>query len=119
MKKINLQQKLGLFDETWTPKIIGALNGQEVKIAKLDGDFVWHAHEDEDELFLVLEGSLVMKFADRDVKLEVGEMLIVPRGVEHMPVAAPGTSVLLFEPESTAHTGKVVSERTVNDQKWI
>lgn len=119
MKKINLQHKLALFDETWTPKIIGALNGQEVKIAKLEGDFVWHAHEDEDELFLVLEGSLVMKFADRDVKLEVGDMLIVPRGVEHMPVAEPGTSVLLFEPEGTAHTGDVVSERTVNDQKWI
>lgn len=119
MKKVNLQEKLSLFQETWTPKIIGALNGQEVKIAKLDGDFVWHAHEDEDELFLVLEGSLVMKFADRDVKLGVGEMLIVPRGVEHMPVAEPGTSVLLFEPANTAHTGKVVSERTVNDQKWI
>lgn len=119
MEKINLQQKLGLFAETWTPKIIGALNGQEVKVAKLEGDFVWHAHEEEDELFLVLEGSLVMKFPDHDVKLDVGEMLIVPRGVEHMPVAAPGTSVLLFEPAGTAHTGEVVSERTVNNQEWI
>lgn len=119
MDKVNLLQKLSLFEEKWTPKIIGALNGQEVKIAKIEGDFVWHTHAEEDELFLVLEGSLVMKFRDRKVELGVGEMIIVPRGVEHMPVATEGASLLLFEPAGTAHTGDVVSERTVTDQKWI
>lgn len=119
MEKINLLEKLGLFEEKWTPKIIGALNGQEIKLAKIKGDFVWHAHAAEDELFLVLEGSLVMKFRDHDVALRVGEMLIVPRGVEHMPYAPEGASVLLFEPAGTGHTGDVVSERTVLDQEWI
>ena len=119
MNKINLQEKLGLFQETWTPKIIGALNGQQVKLARLEGEFVWHSHEHEDELFLVLEGSLTMQFRDREVQLGPGEMLIVPRGVEHNPVAPQGASVLLFEPEATAHTGEVEHERTVTDQEWI
>ncbi len=119
MDNINLLQKLSLFEDKWTPKIIGALNGQQVKLAKIEGDFVWHSHADEDELFLVLEGSLVMKFRDREVKLSVGEMIIVPRGVEHMPVSDGGASLLLFEPAGTAHTGDVVCDRTVNDQDWI
>ncbi len=116
---IRLSDKLATFDEHWTPKIIGALNGQEVKLAKLKGEFVWHSHENEDEMFLVLEGSLTMKFRDHEVELQTGEMLIVPRGVEHNPVSPNGASVLLFEPEATAHTGKVVDERTVTDQEWI
>lgn len=120
MNKVNLKQKLDLFQQTWTPKIIGALNGQEIKLAKLKGEFVWHAHDEEDELFLLLEGALTMRFRDRDdVTLEVGEMLIVPRGVEHLPVAPDGASVLLLEPAGTAHTGKTISERTVVDQEWI
>jgi mannose-6-phosphate isomerase-like protein (cupin superfamily) len=90
-----------------------------VKLAKLEGEFVWHAHEEEDELFLVLEGSLTMRFRDREEQLEVGQMLIVPRGVEHQPYAPDGASVLLFEPSGTPHTGKVVSDLTVHDQDWI
>ncbi|MFT7484276.1 MAG: mannose-6-phosphate isomerase-like protein (cupin superfamily) [Candidatus Paceibacteria bacterium] len=119
MKKINLPEKLALFDETWSPKIIGALNGQEVKLARLKGEFVWHSHAEEDELFLVLEGELTMQFRDREVHLSQGDMLIVPRGVEHNPVAPTGASVMLFEPATTAHTGEVVHERTVTDKNWI
>ena len=119
MDKVSLAGKLALFDETWTPKLIGALNGQLVKLAKLEGELMWHSHADEDELFLVLEGSLTIQLRDRDVQLEKGEMFIVPRGVEHNPVAREGASVLLFEPESTKHTGDVVTERTVTDQAWI
>ena len=119
MKTIDLQQKLSLFDAKWTPKIIGALNGQEVKLAKLEGEFVWHDHADEDEMFLVLEGVLIMRFRDREERLEAGQMLIVPRGVEHQPYAPEGASVLLFEPAGTAHTGDVVSDRTVSEQDWI
>lgn len=116
---INLSEKLGLFEETWTPKIIGELNGQQVKLAKLDGEFMWHAHADEDEMFLVLEGSLTLQMRDREVTLKPGELYIVPRGVEHNPVAEPGTSVLLFEPAQTKHTGKHMTERTVVDQQQI
>lgn len=120
MDKVNLKQKLALFEQTWTPKIVGALNGQEVKLAKLEGEFLWHAHDEEDEMFLLLEGSLTMCFRDRaDVILEVGEMLIVPRGVEHLPMAPHGASVLLIEPAGTGHTGSTVSDRTVVDQEWI
>jgi mannose-6-phosphate isomerase-like protein (cupin superfamily) len=117
--KVNLEQKLSMFNATWTPKIIGELNGQMVKLAKLQGDLAWHAHEDEDELFLVLEGSLTIEFRDGEVHLEKGEMYIVPRGVEHNPVTKDGASVLLFEPASTKHTGDLVIERTVTDQEWI
>lgn len=119
-----LADKLDLFSETWTPKIVAALNGQLVKLAHLEGPFVWHAHEAEDELFLVLRGRLRIEMrggeeGDRAVELGEGEMVVVPRGVEHRPVALPTASVLLFEPASTAHTGAVVSERTVTDLDWI
>jgi mannose-6-phosphate isomerase-like protein (cupin superfamily) len=122
--KINLASKLGLFNETWTPKIIGELNGQQVKLAKLEGELTWHAHADEDELFLVLEGSLVIQLRDQhghqsEVSLEQGDMFIVPKGVEHNPVASEGASVLLFEPASTKHTGDLIIDRTVTDQEWI
>jgi len=122
--KINIASKLGLFDETWTPKIIGQLNGQLVKLAKLEGELTWHAHADEDELFLVLEGNLVIQLRDRlgrqsEVSLNQGDLYIVPRGVEHNPVASEGASVLLFEPASTKHTGDLVIDRTVTDQEWI
>jgi mannose-6-phosphate isomerase-like protein (cupin superfamily) len=116
---VNLNEKLAMFSETWTPKIIGELNGQQVKLAKLDGELMWHAHADEDELFLVLEGSLTLQMRDREVTLKPGEMYIVPRGVEHNPVAEPGTSVLLFEPAQTKHTGVHITERTVIDQDRI
>lgn len=113
MEKVNLSQKFALFDEVWSPKLVGELNGQQVKLAKLKGEFVWHHHDVEDELFLVVEGRLVIKLRDGDVALEAGEFLIVPSGVEHKPVAEEEAHVLLFEPRGTVNTGNVQSERTV------
>ncbi len=112
MEKVNLGQKFGLFSEHWSPKIVGELNGQQVKVVKLLGEFVWHQHEVEDEMFLVVKGSLTIRFRDGDVRLEAGEFLIIPHGVEHQPVAPDEVEVLLFEPASTLNTGNVVSERT-------
>lgn len=117
--KINIKEKLSLFSAHWTPKIIGELNGQYVKLAKLKGEMVWHDHAEEDELFLVIKGSLTLRFRDREVTLHEGEMYIVPKGVEHLPIAEEECHVLLFEPKSTAHTGKVESEMTVKDLEWI
>ena len=113
MNKINLREKFSLFDTQWDPKIVGELNGQYVKLVKIQGEFVWHQHEREDELFLVVDGSFDMHFRDRIVPLAKGEFLIVPRGVEHRPVAEKEAHILLFEPVSTLNTGDVVSERTV------
>ena len=112
-EKIVLADKLAQFSEHWSPRIIGELNGQHVKLAKLKGEFIWHHHAHEDELFLVLHGTLEMHFRDRSVTLGEGEMLIVPRGVEHRPVAADEVSVLLFEPAGTLNTGNAGGERTV------
>ena len=112
MKKINLIQKFSLFDEQWSPKVVGELNDQYVKIAKLQGEFIWHQHEAEDELFMVIKGRLTIKLRDRDVILEEGEFLIVPRGVEHKPVAEGEAHVLMFEPKTTLNTGDVVDGRT-------
>lgn len=112
-EKINLQEKLGLFDERWSPRIVGDVNDVQVKLVKLEGEFVWHRHESEDELFLVLSGRLLMRFRDRDEVLVPGELIIVPRGVEHLPVADGGTAVLLVEPRTTLNTGDVRNERTV------
>jgi len=115
MEKVNLTEKFGLFDEYWSPKIVGELNGQHVKLAKLKGEFIWHHHEVEDELFLVIKGQLVLKLKEKDVVLEEGEFFIVPRGVEHKPVAKEEAHVLLFEPVSTLNTGNVRNERTVEN----
>lgn len=116
MQKVNLNEKFSLFDEHWSPKVIGELNGQHVKIAKIEGEFIWHSHENEDELFYVVQGRLVMKLRDReDVVLEPGDMFIVPRGVEHKPVAEGETHILMFEPASTVNTGNVENERTVKE----
>ena len=104
---VNLAQKFGLFAEAWSPKVVGELNGQQVKLARLRGEFVWHAHEHEDELFLVVAGRFRMEFRDRAVELEAGELLVVPRGVEHRPVAADEVQVLLFEPAGVRNTGDV------------
>ncbi len=112
MTKINLAEKLSRFREHWQPRIVAELNGQHVKLAKLKGEFVWHHHEREDELFLVLRGRLRIQFRDRDVVLDEGECLVVPRGVEHRPVADAEVHVLLFEPASTLNTGNVRNERT-------
>jgi mannose-6-phosphate isomerase-like protein (cupin superfamily) len=119
MDKVNLGAKLALFDEYWSPKIVGELNGQQVKVAKLKGEFIWHHHDVEDELFLVIKGRLVIKLRDRDVTLEAGEFFIVPRGVEHKPVAEEEAHVLLFEPMGTLNTGTVQSERTVKEIESI
>lgn len=113
MDKVNLAEKLALFTSHWEPKIVGELNGQHVKLAKLLGEFVWHHHEHEDELFLVIDGQLSMEFRDRTVSVEPGEFIIVPRGVEHRPVAASEVHILLFEPAGTLNTGNAESELTV------
>lgn len=112
--KVNLREKLRGFSETWTPKIVGELNGQYVKLVKLEGEFVWHHHEHEDELFLVISGALVIHLRDRSVRLEPGEFAIVPRGVAHKPEALPMASVMLFEPVSTLNTGNLRNLRTVD-----
>lgn len=120
MEKVNLLQKFTLFNDLWSPKIVGELNGQYVKLAKLKGEFVWHQHEAEDELFMVIEGTLIIQLRDQDdIVVEQGEFVIIPRGVEHKPVAAEEVHVLLFEPQSTQHTGNVKTERTVEKQDWI
>jgi len=117
--KINIKEKLSLFSDHWSPRIIGELNGQYVKLAKVKGEMVWHSHADEDEMFLILKGSLTLKFRDGEVTINEGEMYIVPKGVEHLPIAEEECQLMLFEPKSTAHTGEVVSELTKNDQEWI
>ncbi len=113
MDKVNLREKLALFSDHWSPKVVGELNGQHVKLVKFRGEFVWHKHDAEDELFLVVAGRFTMEFRDRTVALGEGEFLIVPRGVEHRPVADDEVSVLLFEPAGTLNTGGVRDERTV------
>ena len=107
MDKVNLLEKFGLFSETWNPKIAGELNGQEVKLVKLKGTFVWHQHEDADELFLVVKGKFTMEYRDRIISVGEGEFLIVPKGIEHRPVAEEEAWVLLFEPAGALNTGDV------------
>ena len=111
MDKINLTDKFSLINEHWRPKIVGALNGQEVKLVKSKGEFVWHHHEHEDEMFLVWRGIFRIEFRDRVVELHPGEMIVVPRGVEHRPVADEECEVILFEPASVLNTGNVVDEK--------
>lgn len=112
MEKINLLQKFGLFTEQWTPKIVGELNGQHIKLTRLQGEFVWHKHENEDEAFFVVQGRFRMELRDQSIELNEGELLIVPRGVEHKPVADEEAWVMLFEPSGTVNTGNVADERT-------
>ncbi len=113
MQKVNLSEKLARFSVYWQPKIVGELNGQQVKLAKFKGPFVWHSHEHEDELFLVVRGHFRMELRDGDIELAEGEFVIVPRGVEHRPVADEEVEVLLFEPASTLNTGNVRDARTL------
>lgn len=119
MDKVNLQEKLASFSDHWNPRIVAELNGQHVKLVKFQGPFVWHHHENEDELFLVVKGRFRMEFRDRDVWLEEGELLVVPRGVEHRPVAEGEVQVMLFEPASTVNTGNVEEERTRRELQRI
>lgn len=119
MQTIDLSTKLAQFQDPWNPRVIGAVNDCEVKLAKLAGEFCWHCHPAEDELFLVLEGRLRMRFRDGEQVLGPGQIIIVPRGVEHLPVAEPTCSVLLFEPKSTLNTGDVENERTRRDLEHL
>ena len=119
MEKVNIREKFALFEEHWSPKVIGEVNDTYVKAVKFKGEFVWHHHEEEDELFLVVKGSMVMKLRDRDIRLEEGEFIVIPRGVEHMPVADEEAHVLLLEPKSTLNTGNVTNERTVPELQHI
>lgn len=112
---VNLNEKLSLFHDHWNPRIIGELNGQHVKLAKLKGEFMWHHHEAEDELFLVLKGVLKMEFRDKTEIIHAGEMIIVPKGVEHRPVAEEEVELMLFEPAATLNTGNLQNERTRKD----
>ena len=105
IEPVNIRQKLSRFSDHWNPRIVGELNGQHVKLAKLKGEFVWHQHESEDELFLVIEGSFLMELRDRTIPLAEGDFIIIPRGTEHRPVAPEEVSILLFEPAGTVNTG--------------
>jgi len=115
MQAINLAEKFGKFRDYWNPRVIGELNDCHVKAVKLKGEFVWHHHENEDELFLVVKGTLRMRFRDRDTIVREGELIIVPHGVEHLPVADEEVHIILLEPKTTLNTGNVTNERTVRE----
>lgn len=119
MEKINLTEKFQLFNEYWSPKIIGEINDSYVKIAKLKGEFTWHIHDNEDEMFYVVKGALKMKFKEKDICLQEGESIIIPRGTEHMPVADEEVHVLLIEPKSTLNTGNVINQKTIETLERI
>jgi mannose-6-phosphate isomerase-like protein (cupin superfamily) len=113
MDVINIKEKFKLFSEHWTPKKIGELNGQQLLLAKIKGEFIWHAHEHEDELFMIIKGALIIEFRDKTITLNEGEIYIIPKGIEHKPIAKEEVHVLLFEPLEIKHTGNVISEVTV------
>jgi mannose-6-phosphate isomerase-like protein (cupin superfamily) len=119
MDVVNLAQKFSVFSDHWSPKIVGELNDSYIKLAKVKGEFLWHAHEHEDELFLVVKGRLLIKLRDRDLWLNEGEFVVIPKGVEHLPVAEEEVHIVLLEPKATRHTGDVASERAVNEQQRI
>lgn len=119
MNKVNLKEKLSLFNDYWNPRIVGELNGQHVKLAKFSGEFIWHKHDDEDEMFFVISGVLKMEFRDRTVEIKPSEFLIVPKGTEHRPVAEGEVSVMLFEPATTLNTGDKKGELTRTDLEKI
>lgn len=116
---VNVAEKFSQFQDRWSPKIVGELNDSHIKLAKLQGEFVWHQHEAEDELFLVVQGRLLIKLRDRDIWLDEGEFVIIPRGVEHLPIAEEEAEVLFVEPKSTVNTGNVTNERTVPEPDRI
>lgn len=119
MKKVNIADKFSQFNDHWSPKIIGELNGQEVKIAKVKGEFVWHDHTHEDEMFLIIKGSLKIEFRDHTTILNEGEMLVIPRGIEHKPIAEEECHILLFEPSSTKHTGTTAHKLTQQKKAYL
>lgn len=111
--KVNLEEKFALFKEQWSPKVVGAVNDMHIKLVRIEGEFLWHSHETEDEMFYVVQGQMVMRFRDRDVTVNPGEFIIIPRGEEHMPFAREETLVMLMEPATTVNTGGEASDRTV------
>jgi len=115
IKKVNLKSKLNTFDEHWSPKIVGELNNQHVKIAKLKGEFVMHQHDNEDELFYIIDGQLFIELEDKTLELNTGEFVIIPKGTPHKPYAPEEVSIMLFEPTTTLNTGEIQSDRTVKD----
>ena len=115
MQKINLKDKLNQFNEYWSPKIVGDLNDSHVKLAKFKGEFVWHKHDDEDELFYIIQGALLIKFRDHEITLNEGEFLIIPKGIEHLPVAKDEVHVMLIELKTTLNTGNVINDLTKNN----
>lgn len=120
MENINIKEKFSKIDKYWTPYIIGELNGQYVKIAKVKGDFVWHKHENEDELFMVFQGTLLVDFKDKTVELSEGETLIVPKGIDHRPrTNGEEVHILMFEPKSTLNTGNHENDITIKDLEWL
>jgi mannose-6-phosphate isomerase-like protein (cupin superfamily) len=119
LEKINLEEKFDKISEYYQPKIAGELNDNYVKLAKLKGEFIWHRHENEDELFLVAKGNLQMKLRDKDIEIKEGEFIIIPKGVEHKPVANEEVHLLLIEPKSTLNTGNIKNDRTVIDPDWV
>ncbi len=119
MKTVNLKEKFRSFNDQWSPKIIGEINDSYVKAVKLQGEFVWHHHEQEDEMFLVVKGALRMKFRDHEEVIREGEFIIVPHGTEHLPIADEEAQVLLLEPKSTLNTGNITNERTVAQLEHI
>jgi mannose-6-phosphate isomerase-like protein (cupin superfamily) len=119
MEKVNLSQKFGVFQDYWSPKIAGEVNDSYVKLAKLKGEFVWHQHPAEDELFLVIKGYLLIRLRDGEIRLQEGEFVVIPRGVEHLPVAEEEAHVLFLEPKSTLNTGNIRSSRTVTELERI
>ena len=119
MNKINLTEKFKLFNEHWNPKIVGELNGSYIKLAKLKGEFDWHHHENEEEMFLVVKGELIIKFRDEDIAINAGEFIVIPRGVEHLPVAPEEVHVMLIEPKETLNTGNIINEKTKQVIDWI
>ncbi|MEX2088835.1 MAG: cupin domain-containing protein [Bacteroidota bacterium] len=119
MQKINLEEKFNLFQDQWNPKIVAGLNDHFIKLVKIQGEFLWHHHDNEDELFFVVKGKMLMKFQEGDVEVNEGEMIIVPKGVEHKPVAEQETHIILLEPMATRHTGNVNNVRTRETLEWI
>ncbi|MEX1377462.1 MAG: cupin domain-containing protein [Eubacteriales bacterium] len=119
MNRINIKEKFNLFNEQWTPKIIAELNDSYVKIAKIKGEFTWHKHEMEDEMFFVVCGKMDMNFRDKIVELKEGEMIVVPKGVEHMPSCEEEVQIMMIEKKTTLNTGDVVNEKTKNELEWI
>ncbi|GET28383.1 cupin domain-containing protein [Prolixibacter sp. SD074] len=119
IEKINLKEKFSKLNDHWSPKVIGQLNQQLVKVVKFQGGFVWHSHENEDELFMVIDGSFTMELRDKSIEVNEGELVIVPRGTEHRPVTTEGACILLFEPNTTINTGEVRNQLTVKDPENI